>query len=514
MVQSRKKVLVVGGAGYVGSAVCAWLLDRGYDVWVLDDLSTGHREFVLGQHFVYGRAGDRGVVAPLLARERFDCVMHFAAKSLVGESVLKPDLYHENNVLQTQALLAMMLEAGTRKFIFSSTCAIFGDPGGDPGTAKINEDCPKNPINPYGRTKLQAERLMERLAREKGLQAIALRYFNAAGAESQGRVGEWHGPETHLIPNILRACVRGEAVTIHGSDYPTPDGTCVRDYIHVSDLAEAHGQAMLRLFDQSAGGLFEGYNLGSESGYSVLEVVGACEKVVGKKIRAKLSARRPGDPPRLVGDSARARATLGFQPKEDLGSIIKSAWRWEQKRPAGRRAVFLDRDGTLNEDPGYLSDPMQLKLLPGVGESLAKLNEAGYRLVVVSNQSGVGRGFIREETLPLIHRRLDELLVPYGARIDHYELCLHMPEDHCDCRKPKPKLILDAARELGIDLSKSFMIGDKWSDIEAGVAAGCRANILVRTGEGVSAESKLKPGEASFVSDELSGAVSWVLSQK
>jgi UDP-glucose 4-epimerase len=499
------KVLVVGGAGYVGSACVAHLLDRGHEVHVLDDLSTGHESLVLvpPARFTRARAGNSAVVGPLLERGRFDCVMHFAARSLVEESVRLPELYRENNVEQTRALLELMLMSGTRHFVFSSTCAVFGVPPAD----RIDERTPFAPVNPYGDTKLAVEKMLEELAKTRGLRAIALRYFNAAGAEPGLRTGEWHDPESHLIPRILRAA-RGEgALEVFGTDYPTPDGTCVRDYVHVSDLARAHEAAMERLVGGSAG-LFEAFNLGSESGYSVREIADACERVTGAKLVRRVRPRRAGDPPRLVADSALARRELGFSPQHGLDSILSTAWAWEKKRGAGlRRAVFLDRDGTLNEDPGYLSDPAQLKLYAGVGEALARLKAAGFLLVVVSNQSGVARGFIPPDALPKIHRRLDELLAPWNLVIDHYELCIHRPEDACECRKPKPKLLVDAARVLGVDLAQSFMIGDKDTDAGAGRAAGCRASVLVRTGHG----GKAGPEAADFIGDTLGDAVEWVV---
>jgi UDP-glucose 4-epimerase len=276
------KVLVVGGAGYVGSAACAWLIDHGHDVWILDDLSTGYRELALGRGLTLGQAGDRETVSELLSKERFECAMHFAARSLVSESMKKRDEYFQNNVEQTKVLLETLLDGGVRKFIFSSTCAIFGDPGNQ----SINEQLPKKPINPYGESKLEAERLLAEFANRRGLQAIALRYFNAAGAEHKTRVGERHFPETHLIPTIIQAAARGQQIPLYGTDYPTPDGTCVRDYVHVSDLAKAHEAAMLRLLaaGKEDSGRFEAFNLGSEDGYSVLEVIRACEKVMGLKL--------------------------------------------------------------------------------------------------------------------------------------------------------------------------------------------------------------------------------------
>jgi UDP-glucose 4-epimerase len=517
------KVLVVGGAGYVGGTACAWLLDRGHEVWILDDFSTGHRQIVdrLGvgsrpiSGFVQARAGDSAVVAPFLERERFDCVMHFAAFASVGESVAQPEKYYENNFVQTRALLEAMLAADIRRFIFSSTCAVFGDPG--PGVERIHESLPKNPINPYGATKLEVERLLEGLARDRGLQAIALRYFNAAGAEPGGRVGEWHEPETHLIPRLLKAALQGEPVEIYGTDYPTPDGTAIRDYVHVWDLAQAHEAAMARLLAHSTDpqqGCFESYNLGSAQGYSVKQMVDACERVIGRKLKRIERPRRAGDPPRLVGDSGLAKGVLGFEPDDSLDRIFASAWKWEQglnEAIGSRRAVFLDRDGTINLDPGYLSHPDQMQLLPGVGPALAKLRAAGFRLVIVSNQSGVGRGIIPRDMLPKIHARMEELLKPHGVRIDFYGLCVHRPEEDCACRKPKPKLITDAARALGVDPKLSYMVGDKHSDLHAGHNAGCRGSILVRTGHGAETEPTLKPGEATFIADGLPGAVDWIL---
>ncbi|MBC7692366.1 MAG: UDP-glucose 4-epimerase GalE [Methylotenera sp.] len=327
------KVLVVGGAGYVGSACSAWLLDQGHRVWVLDDLSTGHRSALLGEGFTHARAGDSAAVRALFSREKFDCVMHFAARSLVGESVLKPQEYFENNVTQTALLLDEMIRAGIRRFIFSSTCAIFGNPGNQ----KISEHLPKAPMSPYGETKLNAEALLADCAKNQGLHAVALRYFNASGAEAQLRVGEKHDPETHLIPNVLKAVLEDRPVSVFGNDYPTPDGTCVRDYIYVSDLAAAHEAAMKRILARPAqdpkNGLFEVFNLGSESGYSVLEIIQTCEKVTGKKIKITHVERRPGDPPRLVADSALARRELGFKVRADsLNQIISTAWDWEQKK--------------------------------------------------------------------------------------------------------------------------------------------------------------------------------------
>jgi histidinol-phosphate phosphatase family protein len=307
-------------------------------------------------------------------------------------------------------------------------------------------------------------------------------------------------------------------VEIFGTDYPTPDGTCIRDYIHVWDLAQAHGAAMNWLLEKGdeTQGVFESFNLGSENGYSVREVIQACEEVTGKKIPVIERERRPGDPPRLIADSQKAQNVLGFaKERQNLLEILGSAWVWEQKRlQPRRRAIFLDRDGTLNEDPGYLSDPDLLQLIPTVGEGLAALKRAGYLLIVVSNQSGVGRGLIPSGALSRIHERMGKLLEAWNVNIDHYELCFHHPEENCPCRKPKPKMLLDAAAALNVDLSQSYMVGDKGTDLEVGFAAGCLGSILVRTGEGENTAGKIQKGGASFIADSLLQAAQWILAQE
>ncbi len=508
-----RKILVVGGAGYVGSTSCAWLLDQGHCVWVLDDLSTGHRSLVLGYGFVEARAGDTPTVEALLKREKFDAVMHFAAKSLVGESVEKPDLYHENNVEQTRLLLEAMLSAGVHDFVFSSTCAVFGEVT----TPRIHEELPKKPKNPYGETKLAVENMLASFA-ARGLRSVALRYFNAAGAEPLHRVGEWHEPETHLIPRVLRNTALGRAAEVFGTDYPTRDGTCVRDYIHVWDLAAAHEAAMNRILSAKAKnpdqGFFEAFNLGSENGFSVHEVIRECEKVTGLSIKRMDRPRRPGDPAELVADSTLARKTLGFRPKNStLPETVSSAWEWEKKRARmdnGRPAIFVDRDGTINVDPGYLADPDRLELIPGAAEALAQLQAAGFLIIIVSNQSGVGRGLIPEASLKAVHEKLDQVLASFGARVDRYELCIHHPDAGCECRKPRPKLILSAAEALGINLKKSYMIGDKTTDVQVGIRAGCLGSILVRTGEGKISDVT----GAAYDAKSLADAADWILAQK
>ncbi|MEO5969818.1 MAG: UDP-glucose 4-epimerase GalE [Bdellovibrionia bacterium] len=508
------KVLVVGGAGYVGSVACAWLKDAGHDVWVLDDLTTGHRELLLGRGFTLGKAGNPTLVSRLLKTEKFDCVMHFAARSLVSESREKPAEYFENNVNETRRLLDTMLSCGVRNFIFSSSCAIFGDSAG----ASINETAAKQPMSPYGENKLEVERILETLAREKGLRAIALRYFNAAGADPQLRVGEWHEKESHLIPRVLQAVIAGKEVEVYGADYPTPDGTCIRDYIHVWDLAGAHAAAMERLVSKGAEqqGVFEAYNLGSEKGFSVKEIIQCCEEVTGQKIQISQKDRRLGDAPRLVADSTLASKVLGFGPQlKGIREILSSAWDWEKKRLLfKKKAVFLDRDGTINDDPGYLNNPSQVKLLPGVGEALSLLKQAGYLLIVVSNQSGVGRGLIQLDSIPKIHKKLDELLAPWSVKIDDFCLCFHVPVDNCDCRKPKPKLILEVAAARNIDVSESYFVGDRISDLRAGTAAGCKAVVLVRTGDGMKTSLEIKEGDASHIADSLLHAVQWLLNRE
>ncbi len=510
------KVLVIGGAGYVGSSATLFLKDQGHETWVLDDLSTGNREAVVSHGFTHAQYGDQDAVRKLLAAHQFDCVMHFGARSLVGESVYKRDEYFENNVVQTERLIEVLLESnhpGHKRIVFSSSCAVYGDPK----TIAIDESCAKKPLSPYGESKLAAEKMFERYAHERGLQTIALRYFNAAGADTKLRTGEWHNPETHLLPRVIDACLHGTPIDLYGTDYDTEDGTAVRDYVHVMDLARAHESAMLRLMKLPTGiqGRFEAYNLGSQNGFSVQEMIDGCFLISGKKTKIEKKPRRAGDAPILVADSQLAQKVLGFQIHHSLEEIIKTGFEWEKKKPSLlRKAVFLDRDGTLNEDPGYLNDPQKLVLFEGVEKSLKRLKEAGFKLIVTSNQSGVGRGLIPADVLPKIHDRLNELLRPSGAVIDHFELCLHLPEEDCECRKPKAKLILDGAHAMGIDVSRSYMVGDKLTDVDSGRNAGCKATILVCTGLGDKAVKALKPGQADFVGANLTEVVDWILAQE
>jgi UDP-glucose 4-epimerase len=319
-------ILITGGAGYIGSVTTELLRARGEAVVVLDNLSRGHRDAVASEvPFYEGNVGDGDLVKRIGRDHNIEACVHFAAFAYVGESVHKPALYYENNVEQGIRLLGALNETGVRRFVFSSTCATYGEPQQNP----ISELHPQLPANPYGWSKLILERIMSDYDRSYGLRFVALRYFNAAGATPER--GERHDPETHLIPLVLRAA-QGEInhVTIFGDDYPTKDGTCVRDYIHVSDLAEAHTLALdyLRRDNPSIA-----INLGNGHGYSVLEVIEAARTVTGREIPADMQGRRAGDPSHLVADAAKARAVLGWQPRHpDLNAIISSAWEWHSQR--------------------------------------------------------------------------------------------------------------------------------------------------------------------------------------
>ncbi len=483
------KVLVVGGAGYVGSATCALLIDQGHDVWILDDLSTGHSELILTPHFVRGKVGNRDLVRALLSREKFDCVFHFAARNIVSESVLKRDEYFENNVNQTQVLLEEMLHqkwdlSFAPRFVFSSSCAIFGESG---GTSRLHENLTPAPLNPYGETKLVVENLLKNQYAQQGIQSVVLRYFNASGAEQRIRAGEWHVPETHLIPKIFQAVVENKPVSVFGDDYPTPDGTAIRDYIHVTDLARAHVAAMNKLLSLPVErGAFFDFNLGSEKGYSVKEVIQETENLMGERVKVEIRPRRPGDAIMLVADSSKAKKELGFEPKIGLSEILKSAWEWEQKRLQikPKRAVFLDRDETLNPDTGYIHDPDHLELYPWVAPLIKKLKENQFDVFVVSNQSGVGRGLITWQELHTINLKLNSLLFAQSQiKLNDIANCPHHPQDQCDCRKPKPGLFHELAQKFNLDLTQSYMIGDRDSDREAGLNAGVRKSFKIGSGD-------------------------------
>jgi UDP-glucose 4-epimerase len=319
------KILVVGGAGYIGSICAELLLDAGHTVSVFDNLSEGHRAAIDPRaEFIECDLEDRQSVARLMVRRCPDAVMHFAANALVGESMQNPSKYFRNNVANGLNLLDAMVEAGVGKFIFSSTCAIFGPPDRVP----IDETMPTRPINPYGESKLAFEKILRWYDQIHGLKFVSLRYFNAAGASE--KFGEDHRVETHLIPNVLKVAL-GEkpAVEIFGTDYETPDGTCIRDYIHIIDLAQAHILAL-------GASKSEFYNLGTGGGSSVREVIDACRKVTGSKIDIVEKSRRPGDPPRLIASSEKIERELGWKPQfQSLDAIIESAWKWHQRFPRG-----------------------------------------------------------------------------------------------------------------------------------------------------------------------------------
>jgi UDP-glucose 4-epimerase len=328
------RILVAGGAGYIGSHMVKRLLAADVDVIVLDDLSTGYRDAVKGGTFVEGDIADRSLLDGIFRRHAIDAVMHFASFIQVGESMKKPGIYYRNNLSATLNLLDAMVAADVRHFIFSSTAAVFGEPKYVP----IDEEHPKRPINPYGRSKWMVEQVLEDYDRAFGLKSVCLRYFNAAGADPDGELGERHDPETHLIPLLLQvASGRRKSIAVFGDDYPTPDGTCIRDYIHVTDLCEAH---LLALGHLQAHNRSERYNLGNGNGYSINEVIAAVESVTGRPIPREVQERRAGDPPRLVADASRARQELGWSPRfSDLESIIEHAWRWELMHFAQRGKI-------------------------------------------------------------------------------------------------------------------------------------------------------------------------------
>ena len=319
-------ILVCGGAGYIGAHMCKMLVEAGHAVTVFDNLSTGHREAVRWGNLVVGDLLIPEDLARTFSGAAFDAVMHFSAKSLVGESMGRPDLYYRNNVIGTMNLLDAMVVHGVATFIFSSTAAVFGMPEYTP----IDEAHPQRPINPYGQSKLMVEHMLADYDRAFGIRSVCLRYFNAAGADASGAIGESHDPETHLIPNVLRSVLNptANALKVFGSDYPTPDGTCVRDYIHVTDLCDAHLRALDHL---KRGGKSDIFNLGNGTGFSVLDVIRTAEAVTTKKIGYEVVDRRPGDPPVLVASSAKATQTLGWKPRHAaLSEIIESAWRWHR----------------------------------------------------------------------------------------------------------------------------------------------------------------------------------------
>jgi UDP-glucose-4-epimerase GalE len=323
------RILVTGGAGYIGSHAVRTLIARGHDVWIYDNLSFGHRAAVPADRLIEGDLGEADKLDHALLIHRIEAVMHFAAFCFVGESVTDPTKYYRNNVCNSVTLFERMRRHGVNRLVFSSTCATYGTPDKVP----IDEDTPQRPINPYGRTKLMIEQAMRDFASAYGWGCTALRYFNASGAAADGSIGEDHEPETHLIPLVIQAATKKRPhIEIFGTDYPTPDGTCIRDYIHVEDLAEAHALAIEKI----APGQFNAFNLGTGRGYSVREVVKTVEAITGKSVTIKEGPRRAGDPAELVAAPARAMKALGWRPRyPELEQIVATAWKWHQRRPDG-----------------------------------------------------------------------------------------------------------------------------------------------------------------------------------
>ena len=322
-------ILVVGGAGYIGSHAVQSLLDAGHQVHVFDNLSRGHREAVPDGLLIEGELTNQDLLQQVLVDHRIEAVMHFAAFALVNESVNDPALYYQNNVIAALSLMEAMRLAGVKKFVFSSTTATYGEPERIP----IRETTPQQPINPYGFTKLVIEQALADYAAAYGLGYAALRYFNAAGAHPEGHIGEDHDPESHLIPIVLQVALgQRDKITVFGDDYPTPDGTCIRDYVHVNDLADAH----LKALDQIQLGKGLCLNLGTGRGTSVREIVDACRDITGHQIPEQIGPRREGDPAELVADASMAKDVLGWVPKyTEIHSIVETAWLWHQSHPNG-----------------------------------------------------------------------------------------------------------------------------------------------------------------------------------
>ena len=325
------RLLVTGGAGYIGAVVARRLREAGHAPLILDDLSAGHRE-AAGADLVVGDLGDRALVSDLVASKKIETVIHLAASSLVGESVQNPARYYRNNLERSLALLDVLRERGVGRFVLSSTAAVYGEPVSIP----MDEDHPTRPTNPYGETKLALETALRWFHAAYGFASVSLRYFNAAGATADGVLGEVHDPETHLVPSVLRAASTSEPVRVFGTDYATQDGSAVRDYVHVEDLADAHVLALQYL--ESKGGVST-FNLGNGAGFSVLEVVEAARRVTGRALSIRKGLRRPGDPETLIASSGRARRVLGWTPRyAELETILETAWRFARAHPRGYRS--------------------------------------------------------------------------------------------------------------------------------------------------------------------------------
>ncbi len=319
-------ILIVGGAGYIGSHMVKRMLQTGFRVTILDNLSTGYRDAVIGGKFIDADLADPRVVDDVLGANRFDAVMHFASFIQVGESIKAPAKYYSNNVTNTLNLLDAMQRHGIGRFVFSSSAAVYGNPR----SSLIGEEDEKNPVSPYGRTKWMVEQILDDYDRAYGLKSIRLRYFNAAGADPECQLGERHEPETHLIPLVLQvAAGRRESIKVFGHDYETSDGTCVRDYVHVTDLCDAHLLGLEQLIKEGGSAT---YNLGNERGFTVQEVISTAHRITGRDIPVHYGERREGDPPSLVADASRARVELGWEPKlSHLETIIRHAWAWERR---------------------------------------------------------------------------------------------------------------------------------------------------------------------------------------
>jgi UDP-glucose 4-epimerase len=331
ILNKNKKILIVGGAGYIGSHMVLYLLEKGYTPIIYDNLSEGYREAILGGEFIKGDLDDSYKLREVFSSFDISAVMHFAAFCYVGESVKNPEKYYRNNVFNTYNLLNIMNEFHINKFIFSSSCATYGIPQKLP----LTEDHYQNPINPYGNTKLIVEKILKDYDIAYNLKSISLRYFNASGADTKGRIGEAHSPETHIIPNVIESALgRKKDLKIFGNDYPTPDGTCIRDYIHVLDLAQAHFLALEKLFENNK---TDFYNLGNGEGYSNNQIIQSVEKVSGQKVSFEYVERREGDPPILIGSSAKAIKELGWKPEfNTIDTIIETALNWHKNKKFGR----------------------------------------------------------------------------------------------------------------------------------------------------------------------------------